>query len=105
MPDDLDSRIRAAEAELAELRGQRPRPLTLAEIRSMSKEQVDAEWQRVKASLSSEREPERKKTRPSPGESLNQYFSGPGSDTSGEREMTPEGLRPKGPRPKGGDDE
>ena len=53
-PDDLDSRIRAAEAELAELRGQRPRPLTLAEIRAMSKEEVDAEWQRVKSSLAAE---------------------------------------------------
>jgi len=104
MPD-LDAQIREKEAELAELRGQRPRPLTLKEIRAMSKEQVDAEWERVKASLAAEREPERRNTRPSPGESLNQYFSGPGSDTSGEREMTPEGLRPKGLRPKGGDDE
>ncbi len=53
MPD-LDAQIREKEAELAELRGQRPRPLTLAEIRHMSKEEVDAEWERVKSSLSSE---------------------------------------------------
>ncbi len=53
MPD-LDQRIREMERDLAELRGQRPRPLTLAEIRRMSKEEVDAEWERVKSSLAAE---------------------------------------------------
>jgi len=54
MPDDLDAQIREKERELAELRGQRPRPLTLAEIRHMSKEEVDAEWERVKTAISND---------------------------------------------------
>lgn len=53
-PDDLDAQIREKERELAELRGQRPRPLTLAEIRAMSKEEVDREWGRVRSSLAAE---------------------------------------------------
>ena len=95
MPDDLDSRIRAAEAELAELRGQRPRPLTLAEIRSMSKEEVDREWERVKASLSSEpREDNDKVSRESARAHLERGFAD--SDPKAQREARQEGRGPRG---------
>ena len=65
MADDNDNEQRIAELErqraeadreLAELRGGQPRPLTLAEIRGMSKEEVDREWERVKQTLGSARE-------------------------------------------------
>jgi hypothetical protein len=51
MPDpSKQDRIQELERELAELRGD-DQPLTLAEIRSMSKEEVDANWARVQRSL------------------------------------------------------
>src|SRR4051794_22961780 len=57
MADDektRQDRIAALEAELRELRsdaGGEDRPLTLREIRALSKEQVEAEWQRIQKSL------------------------------------------------------
>jgi len=51
-----------AEAELREIRGE---PLTLAEIRQMSKEEVDRNWERVSRSLADTREPVAAEDRPS----------------------------------------
>ena len=55
MPPTTAERIRELEAELAELKGQeaRPeaRPFTLAEVRAMPREEVEAEWERVQATI------------------------------------------------------
>ena len=94
MPDDLDVQIREKEAELAELRGQRPRPLTLAEIRRMSKEEVDAEWERVKSSLAAEpREDKDKVSRESARAHLERGFAA--SDPKAQREARQEGRGPR----------
>jgi len=93
MPDDLDAQIREKEAELAELRGQRPRPLTLAEIRRMSKEEVDAEWERVKSSLAAEPRDE-KISRESARAHLERGFAT--SDPKARREERQEGRGPRG---------
>jgi ribosomal protein L29 len=100
MPD-LDAQIREKEAELAELRGQRPRPLTLAEIRSMSKEEVDREWERVRSSLAAEPRDE-KISRESARAHLERGFAD--SDPKAQREARQEG---RGPRSglEGSDDE
>lgn len=50
MPENAE-RIRELEAELAELKGQEPRPLTPAEIRAMSAEEVAERWEAVKATI------------------------------------------------------
>jgi ribosomal protein L29 len=93
-PDDLDEQIRAKEAELAELRGQRPRPLTLAEIRSMSKEEVDREWQRVRQSLAAEpREDKDKVSRESARAHLERGFAA--SDPKARREERQVGRGPR----------
>ena len=44
-------RIRELEGELAELKGGETKPLTLAEIRAMSREEVERRWDEVKAGL------------------------------------------------------
>jgi len=101
MPDDLDAQIRAAEAELAELRGQRPRPLTLAEIRKMSKEEVDAEWERVRSSLAAEPRDE-KISRESARAHLERGFAD--SDPKAQREARQAGRGPRAGLEGGGDD-
>jgi len=58
---ELEEAKSAAEAELREIRGE---PLTLAEIRQMSKEEVDRNWERVSRSLADTREPAAAEDRP-----------------------------------------
>ncbi len=76
MADDNDNEQRIAELEKAkadaeaELREIRGEPLTLAEIRQMSKEEVDRNWERVSRSLADTREPVAAEDRPSGFERL-----------------------------------
>lgn len=48
---DRATRIRELEAELADLKGVEPRPMTLAEIRALSPEEVEHHWERVKRTI------------------------------------------------------
>ena len=64
---ELEEAKSAAEAELREIRGE---PLSLAEIRGMSKEEVDRNWERVSRSLADTREPVAAEDRPSGFERL-----------------------------------
>ncbi len=66
---ELEEAKSAAEAELREIRGE---PLTLAEIRQMSKEEVDRNWERVSRSLADTREPASAEERPYAFERLRQ---------------------------------
>jgi len=58
MTSDRSTRIRELEAELAELRGEEPRPMTLAEIRALSPEEVEVHWERVRSTILADRETE-----------------------------------------------
>lgn len=58
--DERRQRIRKLERELSELRREGGEPLTLAEIREMTPEQVEEEWERVKPTLSRLNEQEEK---------------------------------------------
>lgn len=92
--DELRAERRALDAQIAEAEGREPPPLKISELAGMDDEEIAANTARVKAAARDAAR--RENTRPSPGETLNRYFEGPGSDTGGERERTPAGLRPKG---------
>jgi hypothetical protein len=53
---DRSTRIRELEAELEALRGEEPRPMTLAEIRALSPEEVEVHWERVRRTILADQE-------------------------------------------------
>ncbi len=60
LTDEQRRRRQELERELADLRAQDDeRPLTIAEVKAMSREEVEREWERVKRTLASAPEPGR----------------------------------------------
>jgi len=62
---DRAQKIRELERELAELKGEEPRPLTPARIRAMPREEVEEHWERVRATIFAERDVAKPRPRPS----------------------------------------
>jgi len=98
--DELRAERRALDQQIAEAEGREPPPLKMSDLARMDDAEIAENAARVKSAVRDAARRQATPGRPDPAGSLNRYFEGPGANTSGAREMRPEGLRPKG----GGDE-